>query len=250
MRKLPDFWSKTLSYTLGTFISIVLTFGTAFYLQRCEKKKTERTAALMIIHNLSYFCEGIDIQIENLSKKDSLNQIVWDDWATDKRLPGDTLRLFTNSLLSPYVSCEDNAAESVFSSNAETWTSIGNCKAVELIGKCFSAKHKIVQLCEDLEEEKSQLWYTYMKTMYYTDNPTQSVQEEVDRVFRSPEFRCFIRKQTVLYLPMLKVSLMAMQNQLESIKQLMHISDEELKQFGLYRHTEYVAEPTPSDDSE
>ncbi len=250
MKHLSEFWRSTLRYTLATFIGIVLTFGTAFAQKRYEQKKTKRTAAVMVVHSLSSFCARIDTHIKDLEKRDSLNQIVWNDWETDKRLPEDTLRLFTNSLLYRYLNGVDNTAESVFRSNIETWINIGNGEFVELVGTCFAAKHIINQMCEEMEEEKRQLWYTYMNTMFYTDNPAQSVQEEVDRVFRSSELRCFIRKQNTQYIPALKLGLMAIGEHIERIKQLMHISDEELSQFGLNTQKKYIFDPTLSDDSE
>ncbi len=250
MKHLSEFWRSTLRYTLATFIGIVLTFGTAFAQKRYEQKKTKRTAAVMVVHSLSYFGASMDTHIKELEKRDSLNQIVWKDWETDKRLPQDTLRLFTNSLLNRDFYGENNTAESVFRSNIETWINIGNGEFIELVSHCFAARHLINQMCEEMEEEKRQLWYTYMNTMFYTDNPTQSAQEEVDRVFRSPELRCFIQKQHQLYIPSLKICLMAMGEQIERIKQLMHITDEELQQFGLNTQREYIIELTPSDDSE
>lgn len=250
MKHLSEFWRSTLRYTLATFIGIVLTFGTAFAQQRYEQKKTKRTTAVMVVHSLSYFGASIETHIKELEKRDSLNQIVWNDWETDKRLPEDTLRLFTNSLLHRDFRGENNTAESVFRSNIETWINIGNGEFIELVGRCFAARHIINQICEEMEEEKRQLWYTYMKTMYYTDSPAQSVQEVVDRVFRSPELRCFILKQNTQYIPVLKIVLMAMGEQIERIKQLMHISNEELSQFGLNTQKEYILDPTLSDDSE
>ena len=55
--KLSDFWKQALSSTLGTIIGIVLTFGTSAWINHREKQETERTAALMVIHNLDSFME-------------------------------------------------------------------------------------------------------------------------------------------------------------------------------------------------
>lgn len=245
MKHLSEFWRSTLRYTLATFIGIVLTFGTAFAKQHYGQKKTDRMAVLMVIGDLNYFCESLDTHIKDLEKRDSLNQIVWNDWKTDKRLPEDTLRLFIESLLYRDIKYENNVAELVFSSNIEKWINIDNGKFIDMVGNCFAFKHHVDKIRQEMYEEKQRLMYTYMKTMYYTDNPTPSVQEGVDWIFRSSEF---CREQHLLYISMLKLDLMMLQELNKRNKQRMQVTDEELKEFGLYTQKEY--DPTPSDDSE
>ncbi len=88
----------------GHIIGIVLTFGTTFALQRCEQQKTERTAALMVIHNLDYFCESLEENIKDLEKRDALNIAVWGRWS-DNQIPDDSLMLFLNTLLNRDFNC-------------------------------------------------------------------------------------------------------------------------------------------------
>ena len=243
MKHLSEFWRSTLRYTLATFIGIVLTFGTTFAQQRYGQKKTERMAVLMVIGNLNYFCESLDTHIKDLEKRDSLNQIVYNDWATDKRLPEDTLRLFIESLLYRDMKWESNTAELVFSSNIEKWINIDNGEFIEMVGNCFALKHHVVKIRQEMDEEKQRLWYTFMKTIVYTDNPTESLHESVKRVFSTPEFCCFLRKQHQQYIPILKMSLMVLQEQNERNKQLMRVTDKELKEFGFNEHKNYLYEP-------
>lgn len=151
--------------------------------------------------------------------------------------------LFLNSLLSRDFNCDDDAVETVFSSNIETWTNIGNSEFIELAGKCFAVKHQAVKIRQEMDEEKQRLWYTFMKTIVYTDNPTESLHESVKRVFSTPEFCCFLRKQHQQYIPILKMSLMVLQEQNERNKQLMRVTDKELKEFGFNEHKNYLYEP-------
>ena len=51
--ELSDFGKQTLSCTLGIVIGIVLTFGTSAWIEHREQQEAERTAALMVIHNLN-----------------------------------------------------------------------------------------------------------------------------------------------------------------------------------------------------
>lgn len=58
-----------------------------------------------------------------------------------------------------------------------------------------------------------------------------------------PEFCCFIRKQHQQYIPILKMGLMILQEQNGRNKQLMQVTDEELKEFGFREHKTYLYEP-------
>ncbi len=231
MKHLPEFWKNTLSNTLGTVIGIALTFGTTLCLQHLEQKKAERTAALMVIHNLDAFCEMLEDEINDLQKTDSINSMVWDQH-TERQIPEDTLQLFFNDLFGINYQCNDNTVESIFGSNIETWTNIGNSEFIEIAGKCFSTRRMVNQAREEMDREKKHIWYTYMTTAVYTDKPVETLREAIDWVFCSAEMCCFIRRQHLWYIPALQTGLMVIREQNERNKLLMHISDEELQQFG------------------
>ena len=238
--KNSDFWKSTLSNTLGTIIGIVLTFGTTLGLQRCEREKTERTMALMVIHNLEYYCETLEADIALLQMQDSLNSTVWDHWPDRyDQIPDDTLQLFINGLISRSFVANDNAVESIFSSNIDTWKSIGSSEFIELAGKCFSATHLITQIREEIDEWKQQNYKTLMQTTVYTDNPTNSLAETTARVFCSPELCSFIKIQHTTYVPTLQMGLSIIRECNEKNKQLMHVSDSDLEQFGFHNHKDY-----------
>ncbi len=244
-KHLSDFWKSTLSNTLGTIIGIVVTFGTTLALQRCEQKNTERTAALMVIHNLDYYCESLEENINDLMVSDSIIGVVWNQWYDNQltkdtlRIPEDTLRQFLDILLYRHYDCSDNSVETIFSSNIETWTSIGNSEFIEITGKCFATKHLIEKMQAEMDEEIRQNYYTVRTAFLFSDNPSQSPRESVERVFHTPEFCCFLLKLHEMYLPTMQMGLMVIREHNEKNKQLMHVSDDELKQFGFNEHKTY-----------
>lgn len=246
MKKLSDFWRGTLSNTLGTVIGIVLTFGTTLCLQRCEQKKTERTAALMVIHNLDSFCDNLEDEIENLKKADSVNLVVWSHRSDIQTVAADTLQLFLNNLMNRNYTCDDNMVESVFGSNIETWTNIGNSEFIEIAGKCYATRHLANQMRQEMDEEKKQLYYTCMTVFAYSERPTQTLQETIERILRTPEFCYFINKQHHIYIPAMQASLTLIREHNEKNKQLMRVSDDELKQFGF--QGDAPSEDTPSEE--
>lgn len=153
-RKLVDFWTQTLSCTLGTVIGIVLTFGTSAWIEYRERQEMERTAALMVIHNLDSFCEDLDEAVKDLQPIDSICFKVLGAKDRLETIPEDTLDMFVNSFLSHSFNTHDQTTETIFSSNIETWKSIDNREFIDLAGNCFSAKKLMVKFQERLEEEK------------------------------------------------------------------------------------------------
>lgn len=232
-KRLSDFWTQTLSCTLGTVIGIVVTFGTTATLQRCERQQMEHTAALMVVHNIDNFCRSMEADLDALVHTDSLYSVVWEHVPNRlDKLADDTLQLFIESLLSRDFTVIDHTAENIFSTNIDTWKSIGSSEFVEVAGKCFSVKQKLEQLQQEMNERKRRVYDTIMTTTLYTEQPAKSAREAAARVFRSAELCTFISWQHNVYLNVMQAGLAALREQNANCKRLMHVSDEELATFG------------------
>ena len=230
--KLYDFWMQTLSCTLGTVIGIVLTFGTTAWIEYREKQETERTAALMVIHNLDSFIEDLDGTVSYLQATDSINMRVLDAKDRLGTISEDTLQLFVSGILTHNFSTHDETAETIFSSNIETWKSIDNSEFIELAGNCFSAKRLMVKFQERLEAEKYDLSDLFLKTIYFADHQGQSTQESAEAILRSATYCSYIKKLHDFYLKGLEQGLKVLREQTDKCKRLMNVTDDELQQFG------------------
>ena len=135
--KLSDFWTQTLSCTLGTIIGIVLTFGTSAWIEERDNQETERTAALMVIHNLDSFIKDLDGVVKEMQATDSINTKVLAAKDHLDTVSEDTLKLFVDGILTHYFNTIDETAETIFSSNIETWKSIDNSEFIELQAIAF-----------------------------------------------------------------------------------------------------------------
>lgn len=231
-RTLSNFWTQTLSCTLGTVIGIVLTFGTSAWIDYREQRATERTAALMVIHNLERFCDELEGTVKTLQAVDSVNMKVLDAKDQLETVPEDTLEMFVRGIFSFHYATNDETAETIFSSNIEIWKSIGNSEFIELAGQCFSAKRLMVKFQERLETEKNTLTDMFLKTVVYADKPAESAPEVAATVLRSATFCSFITKQHEFYLQGMQEGLKVLRKQTDDCKRLMNVTDEELKQFG------------------
>ena len=122
--KLSNFWKQTLSSTIGTVVGIVLTFGTSAWIKHWENQETERTAALMVIHNLDGFIQDLDLMVKELQTIDSINTKVLAAKEQLETVSEDTLLMFVEGILSHNFNTIDETAETIFSSNIETWKSM------------------------------------------------------------------------------------------------------------------------------
>ena len=230
--KLSDFWKQTLSCTLGTVIGIILTFGTSAWIEYREKQETERTAALMVIHNLESFVQDLALMVKELQTIDEVNTKVLAAKDHLDTVSEDTLSMFVTGILSHNFNTIDETAETIFSSNIETWKSIGNSEFIELAGNCFSAKRLMVKFQERLEAEKDELSDMFLEKVTYSDHPTESLQETVATILRSSRCRRHIKKQGDFYLRGMEQGVKVLSEKTNQCKRLMNVTDEELKKFG------------------
>ena len=230
--KLSDFWKQTLSCTLGTVIGIILTFGTSAWIEYREKQETERTAALMVIHNLESFTDDLALMVKELQTIDEVNTKVLAAKDHLDTVSEDTLSMFVTGILSHNFNTIDETAETIFSSNIETWKSIGNSEFIELAGNCFSAKRLMVKFQERLEAEKDELSDMFLEKVTYSDHPTESLQETVATILLSSRCRRHIKKQGDFYLRGMEQGVKVLSEKTDQCKRLMNVTDEELKQFG------------------
>lgn len=230
--KLSDFWKQTLSCTLGTVIGIILTFGTSAWIEYREKQETERTAALMVIHNLESFVQDLALMVKELQTIDEVNAKVLAAKDHLDTVSEDTLSMFVTGILSHNFNTIDETAETIFSSNIETWKSIGNSEFIELAGNCFSAKRLMVKFQERLEAEKDELSDMFLEKVFYSDHPTESLQETVATILRSSRCRRHIKKQGDFYLRGMEQGVKVLSEKTDQCKRLMNVTDEELKKFG------------------
>lgn len=247
-QKLIEFFMQTSSGTLGTIVGILLTIGTTYYQQEHEQRQMERTATLMVIHNLDRFCSRLELNVRELERADSLNLAIWNSPNISK-IPNDTLEMFINNFMSFQMWPVDNTAENIFSTNIDTWKNIGSSEFVELAGKCFSAKNLIVKLRDEMNKDQLQLYDTLMATIFNNSHPPKSPSEAVLRIFESSALCCFIRKQHEYYVRGMKGGLMVLKEQNARNKKLMNVTGEELKRFGDNEIRDYTfskeKEPTP-----
>lgn len=134
-----NLWKDLLVAIIATTISIILTFGTASLVDRFKQKQERRLTALMVMSSIESFARELE---ETARSWDRLYSIaVW-----LLRIPVEDVEEMGEDLFeapvrevfqTPVIS-HDKTAETIFSSNINTWKNLGSFQFVNNVGDCFS----------------------------------------------------------------------------------------------------------------
>ena len=133
-------WEQDLLIAFAaTTLSIILTFGTSMVVNRVQQKKERKLTALMVMSSIEKFARDLEYIEKDTGHRDSiatwLLSIPVEALAEIDGEPID--EAFREAVNLPIIT-HDKTAETIFSSQIETWKNMGNFKFVENVGKCFS----------------------------------------------------------------------------------------------------------------
>lgn len=134
-----DWWKAFVVAIIATTVSIVLTFGTASLVNHINQKKERRLTALMVMSNIESFARDLEETENELATIDSVAT-----WLL--KLPiDDVVKLGPAPFNEPIavvfgvpILHHDRTAETIFSSNIDTWKNMGNYQLIDNVGQCFS----------------------------------------------------------------------------------------------------------------
>ena len=134
-----NWWKDFVVAILATTVSIVLTFGTGKLVERSNQKKERKLTALMVMSSIESFARNLDEAAKGWDRMDSV--AVWllrlpiDEVA---RLGDDPFEDAVQEVFQAPIIRHDNTAETIFSSNIDTWKNLGSFRFVDNVGACFS----------------------------------------------------------------------------------------------------------------
>ena len=151
-------WKDFVVAILATTVSIVLTFGTSKLVEHNNQKKERKLSALMVMSSIESFARSLEEASAVWDRIDSI--AVWllmmpiDEVAElgDDVFMDAVLEVFQVPILQ-----HDQTAETIFSSNIDTWKNLGNFQFVDNVGACFS----LMNYTEESDNKS---------TMEYVDN--------------------------------------------------------------------------------
>ena len=135
---------ELLMTTLGTTISIVLTFGTAAWMDQRQKEKNRRQTAMMVIANIDNFAENMRYVDSTLVEwSAALTRIAALPRDSVLRLNQDEADAFLAAVFTNVLLQRDKTAENIFTNDISTWRDVGNLRFISNVGECYSVINDI-----------------------------------------------------------------------------------------------------------
>lgn len=133
-------WRELILTVIGTTISIVLTFGTAGLLDRCQRADDRKMSAMMVMSNIEQFSRNADDMSRDIARCDSIGtwMLSLPQDSLDNIPPEEVKDLINEVLALVKYMTHDKTAENIFSNNIETWKNMGNFQFIDNVGLCFS----------------------------------------------------------------------------------------------------------------
>ena len=142
-----NFWKQIGMLVLGTTISLVLTFGTAWIVDRVQRAKDRRLTALMVMSNIEAFAQQLDSLYAQMAVVDTAaTWLLTRPVEKLERLPEEQLgEIFHTADIRDAITY-DKSTETIFSNNIDTWKNLGNFQFIDNVGRCFAS----MRYCEEL----------------------------------------------------------------------------------------------------
>lgn len=142
-------WSKELLMSvIGTTISIVLTFGTAYLIEQHQRKAEGREIAMMVIHDIDLYAKTLRVMAEEEAKNHDLAMYVIEHIDSIDKIPFDTIGAVINYIYSSegFEFRVDDSIEKTFQSNQEIWRSIDAPSFIDLARNFFHDRRMTFQV--------------------------------------------------------------------------------------------------------
>ena len=164
-------WFKEVLMTfLGTTISIVLTFGTAAWLDHRQQIKNRRQTAMMVIANIEEFAQNMRNLDSTLVEWDStLVRISTLSRDSVLRLNDDEVQAFFSAIAVGVLLQRDKTAENIFTNDISTWRDVSNLRFIRNVGECYSFINDIEKNYRIQLDRKSKFYQRYMENYYNSE---------------------------------------------------------------------------------
>ena len=239
--RLPKLWSNTkvrstakelLLTIIATTISIILTFGTAAYLDNKQQKADGRQTAMLAIHDIEKTAETFEGLIKGEEDSHKLTQYVIDHLDKIDSIRNDTLNSVLQYLLQTESGLDfDDSNEKLFLSSQDVWKNINNPTFIDVVQRFFYNRRTTYDLINNTETfhypiAEAEIW----QPKYFKANGTYNFAGFLAERLPQPEVQMFLLrsygriKRLTSFLDYCKATA-------KRCKFIMEISDEELNEY-------------------
>ncbi len=222
--------------TIATTISIVLTFGTAAWLEKKEADEARRLLAMTIINDIDQSLEVYKKRLELEDNGSRVANYLFQNIDNLERVSDDTLFIFFNYLTTCSFNADheiETSNEHIFNSSQDSWRTLSDKKFLSNVQDFYSAR----ALCERQQKE-----WVYFRKPLTKDDEFRIIMEESGAANREVFLKTCHRllqdhkvKNYVIHAPTrmnnLRSFLEEYVNLNEENKFLMGITEKELEEF-------------------
>ena len=142
-------WAKELLMTfIGATMSIILTFGTAQYLELRQKRADGRQTAMLIIHDMEISADLFKHYAKQEETGFNCAQAVYASIDSLDKMNRDTLSAFVNFISRPAGKqfVYDDSSEQLFLSSQESWKNINNTAFIDAVQEFFYHRRNVYDM--------------------------------------------------------------------------------------------------------
>ena len=216
--------------TLATTISIVLTFGTAAYIEHRQKEKNRRQTTMMVLSDIYDFeeqMEHYDSTVVSKWKNDieELQSLSRDSLL---KLSDEEVEKYWIALAQPTMLPHDKTAENIFTSDVSTWREVGNFRFIKVVSFLFSYIDDLVRNF-DVQIERKTTCYQKFITDVNTNDMTDA--EALAVYMEDKEVKHFMEDFCNGFDPYFKSTKQYLDGYLKRCMEYMNVSEDDLKEF-------------------
>lgn len=128
--------------TVATTISIILTFGTAYQVEKWQKRKAGRETAMMVIHDIDDNVRQLREVAKDEEKGYDLIQYALEHIDELNDFPNDTIEAIYVYLSEGYGYEFNDSEEKIFHSSQDSWKNIDNAQVIGIFEEFFQERHQ------------------------------------------------------------------------------------------------------------
>lgn len=216
--------------TLATSISIILTFGTAAYIEHRQKVKNRRQTTMMVLSDIYVFEQQLE-QYDTIyvSKwKDELLELQSLSHDSIMNLSDEELKRYWSALGTPVMLPRDKTAENIFTSDVSTWREVGNFRFIKLVSFIYTYMNDIVKNFDVQIERKTSNYQAFLEN---PDLIKMSHAEQLITYIEQKEVKHFLYDFCKGFHPYYQSSIQYLDAYLKQGMEMMNVSEEDLKEF-------------------
>ena len=216
--------------TLATTISIVLTFGTAAYIEHRQKEKNRLQTTMMVLSDIYVFEKQLEMYDSTIVTKwkDSIVELQKLSRDSLIKLSDEEVEKFWNALATPIMLPHDKTAENIFTSDISTWREVGNFHFIKLVNFLFTYIDDLVKNFNVQIERKTTNYQNFI-TNVNTNDMTDA--EALAVLLEDKEVKHFMEDFSEGFSPYYQNSIKYLDGYLKKCMELMEVSEDDLKTF-------------------